>query len=412
MLTLSAITTVRTHAGQPLPSNSPALPKAKAPQLPSWPMQGGGPAHTRAQGADVGAPPVSKLEEVWHSSLISRTTSEPTGSAGTVYVTHGDRELRALDTKTGSVKWRFATSGPVTAPPTVHGSTIAFTDSEGTLYNLDSSTGQTRWRRQADYAATAVTIAAPAPGRAPWIYVATPRGPEALDLTGRHQWAFPTRSALSTPLSIEGGRAYFGSRDTSMYAIDALTGRLLWSTRIGSPISTPASVDGTSVYVGSTNGQIRALSTSSGVLQWGRRTGSAVKQPIAVGQSGRTKAVFAVAGRKVIALVAADGRLSWTHPTATTQLSAPSLAGGQLLLGEGNRVIALDPETGRTVWQKALDGQVAAPVMTEGRLLIATAGQQLHAFDPHPHLLVRDRRALPSPAPSLPIAPSPATPAR
>ncbi|MGH3799995.1 MAG: PQQ-binding-like beta-propeller repeat protein [Pseudonocardiaceae bacterium] len=395
------------------PTASPARQEPKTPQLPSWPMQGGGPAHTGAQTAAVGTPPLTGFGEIWHSSIKANAAGGATGSAGTVYVNSGDG-VRAFDASTGAAKWHSATTGPVTTPPAIHGTTIVFTDTNGTLYSVNASSGQILWRRHADYAATAVTIAPPADGKAAWIYVATERGAEALNLAGLQQWAFPIKLAKNTPLSVKAGKAYFGSRDKSLYAVDALTGRLLWNAHVGATIVTPAAVDGTTVYVGSANGQISALSTSTGMIQWQHRAGNSIKQAIAVGQYGRTKRVFAVAGRKVIALMAEDGRASWTHMAPTAPLSAPSLTGEHLLLGEGSRAIALNPENGHPAWQKALDGPVTStPVMSEGHLLVGVSGRQLHVFGPPPGIQhLPSAKTQPSPATPRLLAPPPATPAR
>ncbi|MFI5987853.1 PQQ-binding-like beta-propeller repeat protein [Streptomyces sp. NPDC051555] len=395
------------------PSASPTRPEPKTPKLLAWPMQGGGPAHSGAQAAVAGAPAVSGLREVWHSGLTGDAADGATGSAGLVYVA-GDRDVKALDVNTGALKWRFASGGQVTSAPAVHGTTVVFTDSGGTLYGLDTTAGRVLWQRHADYTAAAVAIAAPAPGRAPWIYVATARGAEALDLAGLPQWAFATRVRTSTPLSVDAGKVYFASHDTALSSLDAITGKLLWSTRIGTVVVTPAAVDAGTVYVGSANGQISAVSTPTGQIQWRRRAGNSPVQPLVVGQQGKTKRVFAVAGRKVIALLAADGRPSWTHTAGALPLSAPSLTGGQLFLGQGDRVMALNPETGRPVWQKVLEGRItSSPVMSEGRLFVATSGRQLHAYGSSPGApQVLGSRALPAPAAPRPLAPAPVTPVR
>lgn len=401
---------------QQLPSPSPVRPAPQVPSLPSWPMQGGSPSRTSAQAAVIGGPLMSKLGELWRSGVKGRAGNGAIGAGGRVFVSSGDREVLALDAGTGSVKWRFNADGPVSAAPAVHGGTLLFADSGGTLYSVDSSTGKALWRRHADYAGMAVTIAAPVRGKAPWIYAATARGAEAVDMSGRLQWRFSTRLTVSTPLSVDGGRAYFGSRDTSVYAVDSLTGSLLWNTRIGGVVATPAAVVGGSVYVSSAGGRIHALSSSTGKIQWRRGMGGYIKESLAVGQFGGAKRVFAVSGRRVVAFLAQDGRVAWSRTAASAEFSAPSVAGGQLLLGDGSSAVALNPENGSPVWRAAMSGQVlSSPVMAEGRLLIATSGRLLHAFGSiGAGQRFIDPRMLPDPGASRsrPLAPVPATPVR
>lgn len=399
-----------------LPSASPVRPLPEVPHLPSWPMQGGSPSRTSVQASVIGGPLVSRLGELWRSGLKGQAGSGAIGDGGRVFVTSGGREVLALDAGTGSMKWGFNADRPVTAVPAVHGNTLVFADSGGTLYSVDSSTGKALWRRHADYAGTAVTIAAPGRGKAPWIYVATARGAEAVDMGGRLQWSFATRLTVSTPLSVDGGRAYFGSRDASVYAVDSLTGSLLWNTRVGGVVATPAAVVGGSVYVGSAGGRIHALSSSTGTVQWRRGVGGYLKQPLVVGQFGGVKRVFAVSGRTVVAFVAQDGRVAWSRKAASVGFSAPSAAGGQLLLGDGTSVVALNPEDGGPVWRATVGGQVSSPpVMAEGRLLVATSGRLLHVFGSvAASRRFIDPRMLPGPgAPrSRLLAPAPATPVR
>ncbi|MGW4985906.1 outer membrane protein assembly factor BamB family protein, partial [Streptomyces mirabilis] len=54
---------------------------------------------------------------------------------------------------------------------------------------------------------------------------------------------------------------YVGSRDSSLYAVDAATGRKRWSFLTGSAVSSsPAVVDGV-VYFGSVDGNLYAVRT-------------------------------------------------------------------------------------------------------------------------------------------------------
>ncbi|MEV6576451.1 PQQ-binding-like beta-propeller repeat protein [Streptomyces sp. NPDC051577] len=284
-----------------LPSVAPARPLPTVPRLPSWPTQGGSPSGRSVQGSVIGGPLVRKLGELWRTGLKGRAGSGVIGDGGRrVFVNSGGRDVLALDAGTGSVKWRFNADRPIAAAPAVHGSAPVCADYGGTLYSIDSTTRDALRRRHADYVGAAATIAAPARGRAPWNCVAAAGGVEALDMGGRLQWGFSTRMKVSTPLSADGGRAYLGNRDSTVYAVDSLTGSLLWNTRIGEAVATPAAVVGDSVYVSSAGGRIHA-SSLTGKAQRRRSLGGYIRQPLAVEQFGQLKRVFAGPGPTVVA---------------------------------------------------------------------------------------------------------------
>jgi len=63
-----------------------------------------------------------------------------------VFLCGDDGKVRALDSNTGTLKWSFATAGPVVQPPTVWKGRAFVGSGDGTVYCLEAATGRLLWR--------------------------------------------------------------------------------------------------------------------------------------------------------------------------------------------------------------------------------------------------------------------------
>jgi len=73
-----------------------------------------------------------------------------------------------------------------------------------------------------------------------------------------------------------GGIVYVGSRDHSLYALDASTGELRWSARAADVIDSTPTIDNGVVYVGSHDHRLYALSAQTGEKLWSYTTGGRI----------------------------------------------------------------------------------------------------------------------------------------
>jgi outer membrane protein assembly factor BamB len=58
---------------------------------------------------------------------------------------HAEGMLHAVDLKTGKIKWRFQTNGPIRCAPTVWKETVIVAGDDGRIYSLKASDGSVRW---------------------------------------------------------------------------------------------------------------------------------------------------------------------------------------------------------------------------------------------------------------------------
>ncbi len=179
----------------------------------------------------------------------------------------------------------------------------------------------------------------------------------ALDAeTGQERWSFETDSSVDSSPAVADGTVYVGSRDNTVYALDAETGRERWSVETGRGVdSSPAVANGT-VYVGSWDARVYALDAETGRERWSVETGARVGSSPAVANG----AVYVGSwDARVYALDAETGRERWNVETGRGVDSSPAVANGTVYVGSrDNTVYALDTASGRERWSVETGGEV------------------------------------------------------
>lgn len=108
-----------------------------------WPTYRGDNSRSACSNATVPADPKS----LWtYRPPTSFRPSAPTSAGELVFLCGDDGKVRAIDGKTGSLKWSFATAGPVKQPPTVWKGRAYVGSGDGAVYCLEAATGQLLWR--------------------------------------------------------------------------------------------------------------------------------------------------------------------------------------------------------------------------------------------------------------------------
>jgi outer membrane protein assembly factor BamB len=147
---------------------------------------------------------------------------------------------------------------------------------------------------------------------------------------------------------------------------------ILWQTEVGKGQSSPTIV-GDQVFVTAEPDKLLCLDSRNGKLLWGKENDFAALGPNSkppeklpptapdCGYSAATpvtdgKSVYVCFGTGIVASYALDGKRQWIRyldlPQSTQygRSASPLLAGGKLLLSLSS-LLALDPQTGKTLWQ-------------------------------------------------------------
>ena len=207
--------------------------------------------------------------------------SSPAVWNGAVYFGSGDGNVYSLKAQSGSLNWKFKTTGMWCTRHRRSQTVCFFIGSwDSYFYALDAATGTEKWRfKTGEDADTHNQVgiqssAAVADGmvyfgcRDSHLYVLDAK-------SGEKKWAFSTEGAwvVSSP-AVRDGTVYFVTSDSSLiYALDAKTGAVQKSTNLNHwyLFSSPALADGT-LYVGATQGKLVAIDLAKFKAIWNFET--------------------------------------------------------------------------------------------------------------------------------------------
>ena len=262
----------------------------------------------------------------------------PTGAVegNALYTGTMDGELRALDTATGEIIWRFPLRGEEDAraiygTPAIANGVVYFGGYDGMLYAL-SLNGSEVWDTIVGDSGPIVGGPVVADGL---VLVGSSDGNlYAFEIdTGSLEWIFETGNDVWSAPAVSDGVAYFGSLDHNVYAVDLEDGTEKWRFAAEGGVTATPVVAGGRVYVGSFSSVFFALDAETGDELW-----------------------------------RFDGADKWYWGSAVADadtIYAPSL--------DGN-VYALDKNTGELTWALQTDGAiVGSPAIVAGRLAAASA---------------------------------------
>ncbi|MBY6275560.1 PQQ-binding-like beta-propeller repeat protein [Symbiobacterium thermophilum] len=319
-----------------------------------WPMLGRDPRRA----SDSPAAPASPPSHRWtRRAAASRgfCPSAPVTRYGLVYVGLGDGVYRALDQRTGAVRWRAG------APAARAG----------------GGSGE-------GFGAAALPAPVVYDGLA---YYCVPGGPlRAVDARkGAEIWQVAPADALSTPLAGD-GIVYCG-HEGGVVAVEAKTGALAWNARLDGGVAQPVALGDGRLFATTEAGTLWALDALTGEPLW--RAEAAAGAPVFA------ELVVALGGQAFDALT---GELIWRR----TDLGGTPAVRGEALCYPGRWV---DLFTGRTVAEA--DGEAppaGAPHLLAGDLhLWVTPEPALVAWDAARREL---RWSVPLPAPAVAMAPA------
>jgi eukaryotic-like serine/threonine-protein kinase len=195
-----------------------------------WKFATGGERRFTANGIHGIAPATETMPDPFDVFL-----SSPVLSGGLLYFGSGDRNVYALDAKTGTVQWKFGTGDVVHATPAIADGVLYVGSWDRNLYALNAQNGSLIWKFQT--------------------------GDDPKD---HNQIGLPGSPA------VVGGVVLFGCRDGHFYAVDAKTGQQKWSedNKMGWVIASPAVRDGVVYFPTSAGAQFKAITIATGAIVW------------------------------------------------------------------------------------------------------------------------------------------------
>jgi outer membrane assembly lipoprotein YfgL len=180
----------------------------------------------------------------------------------------------------------------------------------------------------------------------------TPLETLAPRIAGREVWNLRVGS-IGFPMvpAVRGGSFYVASGDGEVLSLQADTGAVQWRVSAGSPLAAGVGSDGRYASVVTRGNEV--VTFDNGREVWRKRVPSSVVTPPFV--AGERVFVMGV-DRAVHAFDAIDGRRLWVYQKpgdalTLAQAGVVSSYKNSLLVGQGQRLVALDPLRGTVQWE-------------------------------------------------------------
>ena len=344
----------------------------------SWPQFRGSPLLVGVAPDPLKAP----LKVQWTYQAGESVESSAAIVNGTVFVGSQPGVLIALDLVSGKPKWEYKVSeaGLAESSPAVARDLVLVGDLGGVLHAVGAADGKARWtfKTGAEIKSSPVVVGdrvlIGSVRRAPLL--PGPRGKARLE--GRDQGA-GARDA--------GGRngvAYVAGCDEILRAIRVADGRELFTMSSGSYTAASPAIVGSRAYYGTFENEVLAVDLDARKFVWRYRHAER-NFPFYASAAVADGRVF-VGGRDkmVHALDAATGKSIWTFTTRARVDSSPAVAGGIVWVGSNDgRLYALDAASGKSVWEFDAGGPLSAsPAIAGGRLVIGSQDGTVFCLGP------------------------------
>lgn len=209
--------------------------------------------------------------------------------------------------------------------------------------------------------------------------------------TGKPIWTFQTASHVESTPFISQGKLYFTAGADGVYCIDALEGQPIWHYEGVHADMSPVVHKG-KVYFGTGYGDYRiyAVDAQTGVEVWSKQ----MPYPVWGTPSADENIVFFGMGRgnfsenapipagKVVALDAETGDTVWEHEAEDAVLTAIAIQNGYVTFGSRDGyVYYLQSKDGKLNWKTDLGGPVvSSPAVTTDMVYAATKNGYIYAL--------------------------------
>ncbi len=289
---------------------------------------------------------------LWTFDMGPGTWAPPVVADGIIYIGTSAGQFHAVNAADGRGLWTWLGAPvPIDGRAVVSGAAVYFLDTKTNLIALNRADGTLRWSVSLHDEQLA--------GK-----------PVASNPTFNHRAAFPL---------VLDDTIYCGSSDGGLYALDAATGKKLWRHDAKAPIFSGIGRHGAdTLSFGTMDGSVVLLDRRTRQETFREQTGSGVVT------------VQLVVGDKVIAgsrdyvlygFNLADGSVAWRFSYLFSWIeSTPVLRDGIIYVGASDysRVSAIDPATGRAIWQTPVHGMNwGSPLVTDNAVFTGTVAQNL-----------------------------------
>ncbi len=204
-----------------------------------------------------------KIGEVLWGESINGVVSTPAIHSGMLFVGTEEKKLLGFDYGGSRLKkvWEYVMSGACRSRPFVSENSrqVVAGTIDGVVYSVARETGAYRW----NFIVKAPVLSPVVPGNTAdgecFLFGADNGFFYSLDVQGNKIWEFRASGKIRTEALVHEGRVYFGSEDTTLYALDLKSGRLVFRFQADGNIYGKPVVHEGRVYFGSTDGFVHSV---------------------------------------------------------------------------------------------------------------------------------------------------------
>src|SRR5438034_286351 len=353
-----------------------AVCSAQAPSASDWTQFRG---NARLTGVAAGALP-STLSLRWTYEAGDAIESSPAIADGLVFVGSAGGDLLAIDLASGKLRWKYATGSTIgESSPAVAKGVVFIGDLGGTLHAVQVRDGSRLW----SFKTGGEVKSSPTIANDVVLIGSYDMHLYALDaLTGKLRWKLPTNGPVHATPAVVAGVVYITGCDENFRGVRLSDGRALFRIPTGAYTGASPVLDGGKAYFGTFNYEVLAVDLHARKIVWEYRNpehqfpfySSAVVLDGRVIVGGRDKVVHAID--------AATGKGLWQFATRARVDSSPVVSGGRVYVGSSDgKLYALYAATGVKNWEfDAGEAITASPAIAAGRLVIGAADGRIYCF--------------------------------
>jgi outer membrane protein assembly factor BamB len=306
--------------------------------------------------------PLLPVVQEWVATLDDLPTAGGAMDAERVYIPVQPEQIIALSRVTGSKLWTRDIESKW--PPLVIDDAV-FVVASDELHALDSATGSERWRIPFDHQLTAPLIATAAS-----IIAVAEKGLVVAfaPADGRTLWMRELGAVSRFAPALDGMRAIFALDDSRVVALQLMDGGVEWEQKLDGKLNQPSFAHDR-VFVGTNTNFLYAMDNDNGRVAWRWKTGGDV-----IGTSGDMKggAYYASLDNVLRAVNRGNGNQRWIKEIPTRPLLPPRTFGDGgtyeeivVLTGATSEIDAFAAKTGAVVGMYQPPSDVQGPPLID-----------------------------------------------
>jgi outer membrane protein assembly factor BamB len=369
----------------------------------SWPMWRRDPEHSA-----TGESGPTNLNLKWKFTTHGGVASSPSVVDGRVYVGSQDKNVYAIDARSGKLIWNFLTGARIKSSPAVVDGQVYIGPDDGNVYCLDAYNGNVIWEKsaggyiEAHFDAWTRLSSSPAVvgGK---VYVGS------LDTnvycfganSGDVIWTYPTEGYITSSPAVADGAVYIISQEpdsAGLYKLDANSGRRIWKLELpyivsaerGTDMHVSPTVANGMVFVASNKGEYHGVDVNTGDIVWTYNVTQGTEEGgggFLVGSATyHDGSLFVVDQFFITCLDASTGEVCWKSWLGGEMYISPAYADGKIYVANDRRVTyVLNATDGsRLSYFGTGSNSWSSPTIYEGRLYIGNQDWNVYCLDDSP----------------------------